>query len=518
MIKAVKGKLLIFVMIMVSFLLMISSTVNASFIEKEFLSKEDFERGRYADTKFTAGAGIITNEADKVVNGNYSAYLYSPPTREWSEFTYTDTQQVQFEKNTTYAVTFSYKAVEAPNQENNGLYYFLARSTDNEASADTGWTTWNAKTGEKGTKTFVFTTGSKDNYYLIWGIHCGGGLSIDDIHVKKVNESFEQGTYKGTFFQAVSGSITNDPAKVVNGNYSAYLTSSKEQEWSEFAYTDTDLVKFEKNTAYEVTFSYKAIEAPDKFNTGAYYFLARSTDNDVAADAGWTAWNPRTGEKGTKTFTFTTGNKNNYYLIWGIRRGGALSIDDIYIKKKAESFEKGTFEGTFFRAGSGTITNDPDKVISGNYSAYLSSPRLATWAEFAYTEPSLIRFDKNTTYSVTFSYKAIEAPHGYYYFLARSTDNDVAADTGWTTWSGQKGETSRKTVVFTTGEKENYYLIWGIQNGGAISIDDIRIDLAPYQYDQNGRLLKQATPTKSIQYFYDSNGNVLRRRADINYY
>ncbi|MCY9545292.1 hypothetical protein M5X02_32205, partial [Paenibacillus alvei] len=72
MIKAVKGKLLIFVMIMVSFLLMISSTVNASFIEKEFLSKEDFERGRYADTKFTAGAGIITNEADKVVNGNYS--------------------------------------------------------------------------------------------------------------------------------------------------------------------------------------------------------------------------------------------------------------------------------------------------------------------------------------------------------------------------------------------------------------------------------------------------------------
>ncbi|WP_430112246.1 hypothetical protein [Paenibacillus sp. B1-33] len=270
------------------------------------MSKEDFERGRYADTKFTAGAGIITNEADKVVNGNYSAYLYSPPTREWSEFTYTDTQQVQFEKNTTYAVTFSYKAVEAPNQENNGLYYFLARSTDNEASADTGWTTWNAKTGEKGTKTFVFTTGSKDNYYLIWGIHCGGGLSIDDIHVKKVNESFEQGTYKGTFFQAVSGSITNDPAKVVNGNYSAYLTSSKEQEWSEFAYTDTDLVKFEKNTAYEVTFSYKAIEAPDKFNTGAYYFLARSTDNDVAADAGWTAWNPRTGEKGTKTFTFTT--------------------------------------------------------------------------------------------------------------------------------------------------------------------------------------------------------------------
>ncbi|EJW16699.1 hypothetical protein PAV_5c02820 [Paenibacillus alvei DSM 29] len=102
--------------------------------------------------------------------------------------------------------------------------------------------------------------------------------------------------------------------------------------------------------------------------------------------------------------------------------------------------------------------------------------------------------------------------------MARSTDNDVAADTGWTTWSGQKGETSRKTVVFTTGEKENYYLIWGIQNGGAISIDDIRIDLAPYQYDQNGRLLKQATPTKSIQYFYDSNGNVLRRRADINYY
>jgi len=514
---ASKGKLMIYVTAIFCLFTMLS-TAHASFIEKNFIMKEDFERGVYTGIKFTAASGKITSDADKVVNGTYSAYLSSPPSVEWSEFTYTDMQQVKFEKNTTYAVTFSYKAVKAPDPQNQGIYYFLARSSDYDVAADTGWTAWNAKTGEKGTKTFVFTTGNKDNYYLIWGIRLGGELSIDDISVRRVSESFERGTFDGTMFQAASGTITNDPSKVVSGKYSAYLTSPKEQEWSEFASTDPNQIKFEKNTTYEATFSYNAVEAPDVNNNGAYYFLARSTDYDVAADTGWKGWSAKTGEQGTKTFVFTTGNKDNYYLIWGIRWGGSLSIDDIYIKKKSESFERGTFDGTRYWSGSGTITSDPDKVISGAYSAYLAAPHTADWLEFSYSSPSYIQFDRNTTYSVTFTYKTIEPSHGFYYFLARSTDYEVAADTGWTTWNGQKGETNQKTVVFTTGEKENYYLIWGVREGGAISIDDIRIDILPYQYDPNGRVKVQATPIHTIYYDYDSNGNILRRSAEINYH
>lgn len=39
------------------------------------------------------------------------------------------------------------------------------------------------------------------------------------------------------------------------------------------------------------------------------------------------------GTINTTTITFTTGSHSDYYLIWGIRHGGEISIDDIKISK-----------------------------------------------------------------------------------------------------------------------------------------------------------------------------------------
>lgn len=128
------------------------------------------------------------------------------------------------------------------------FFYFLARSTDN--LEDKQFTTWNDASGGNGIKTMTFTTGNKANYYLIWGIHAGGALSVDDITiVKKISaqsESFEKGSFDQTNFLAGSGVITSDPAKIVNGQYSAYLSSLNSEDWKAFSYTDTNKVKFEK--------------------------------------------------------------------------------------------------------------------------------------------------------------------------------------------------------------------------------------------------------------------------------
>lgn len=82
------------------------------------------------------------------------------------------------------------------------------------------------------------------------------------------SESFELGTFTGSKYIPVSGIITNDPKKVVTGSYSAHLTSPTTQEWKEFANTDFNKVKFERNTTYAVTFSYKSIDMQSSREVG----------------------------------------------------------------------------------------------------------------------------------------------------------------------------------------------------------------------------------------------------------
>lgn len=67
--------------------------------------------------------------------------------------------------------------------DSNRFFYFLARSTNGQE--DKGITSWNDASGNKGIRTMTFTTGNKENYYLIWGIHAGGSLALDDIQIVK---------------------------------------------------------------------------------------------------------------------------------------------------------------------------------------------------------------------------------------------------------------------------------------------------------------------------------------------
>ncbi|MEC0208528.1 hypothetical protein ABEX47_28720 [Paenibacillus ehimensis] len=480
---------------------------------------ESFERGSYSGTNYMAGAGTITNDPQKVITGQYSAYLDSQPTQEWRDVAYSDASKIRFEKNTTYSVTFSYKSIVDPVKANNGYFYFAARGVGSDHTSDLGWTEWNDQAGKIGTKTIVFTTEDKENYFLIWGIHNGGALSLDDIYIQKRSESFERGSYTGTNYIAGAGALTNDPQKVITGQYSAYLDSQPTQAWRDVAYSDTNKIRFEKNTTYSVTFSYKSIVDPVKENNGYFYFVARGVGSDYTSDRGWTEWNDQAGKTGTKTIVFTTGDKENYFLIWGIHNGGALSLDDIYIEKRSESFERGSYTGTNYIAGAGTITDDPQKVITGRYSAYLASQPTQAWRDVAYSDTNKIRFEKNTTYSVTFSYKSIVDPvkanNGYFYFAARGVGSDYTSDKGWTEWNDQAGKIGTKTIVFTTGDREDYFLIWGIHNGGALSLDDIIIEKNKYQYDQNGRLIKFISPNqREIKYDYDLNGNIIRRKVE----
>ena len=149
----------------------------------------------------------------------------------------------------------------------------------------------------------------------------------------EIREDFESGKFKSTLFSPGSswthGWMVSSPDRVVSGKCSSYGRAESKSEWWEFLYSDSKKLRLERNRSYTVTFSYKAVEAPS--TDGFYYFVVRSSVGGIANDKAFTKWSDTEGSVGTQQIDFTLGDFNDYYLIWGIYRQGALSIDDIDI-------------------------------------------------------------------------------------------------------------------------------------------------------------------------------------------
>ncbi|KJB84836.1 hypothetical protein AZ66_28450 [Paenibacillus sp. E194] len=144
-------------------------------------------------------------------------------------------------------------------------------------------------------------------------------------------ERFEHGSYQNSDY--IGQKITNNPNDTIEGAFSAYGTADGSVEWNEFLHSDRSKIKFEPNTTYSITFKYKILSKPEK--DGYFYFLVRSASMDFINDKAFTKLQDYdNGTINTTTITFTTGSHSDYYLIWGIRHDGEISIDDIKISKK----------------------------------------------------------------------------------------------------------------------------------------------------------------------------------------
>jgi hypothetical protein len=152
-------------------------------------AEENFEGGSFKTSLFSGGGGgstgQIVSDPQMVINGKYSVYVKADPEKHvWWEFLYSDNKKIPLEKKATYNVVFKYKAAEQPKGE--GFYYFLARTNKGGYSHDKNTIRWSDSQGTVGTKSVNITLDDFDDYYLIWGIHLNGALSIDDIKIKKM--------------------------------------------------------------------------------------------------------------------------------------------------------------------------------------------------------------------------------------------------------------------------------------------------------------------------------------------
>ncbi|WP_281944508.1 hypothetical protein, partial [Paenibacillus tyrfis] len=194
---------------------------------------------------------------------------------------------------------------------------------------------------------------------------------------------------------------------------------------------------------------------------------------------GWLTWNDSPGNVNSKSVTFTTGPYDDYQMYWGLRYGGSIAIDNIQVTKVNESFESGTWETSNFtllqREGREAGVRQ-DSSLSGSYLVYANGNRQWEWDVYLRSDRQKLRLEPNTTYTVSFNYKALSAPNnaGYYDFFVR-TDKAETEDRGWLTWNDSPGNVNSKSVTFTTGPYDDYQMYWGLRYGGSIAIDDIRV-------------------------------------------
>jgi hypothetical protein len=124
------------------------------------------------------------------------------------------------------------------------------------------------------------------------------------------------------------------------------------------------------------------------------------------------------------------------------------------------------------------VTHDPAEVISGAYSLKGGNDSMGqTWNEFAHSNLDSLPLAGDSTYTVTFTYKVLEAPSstGYFYFFARSVTGGVASDVGGYSWQGAAGAMDTVTVTFTLESYPDYYLVFGLKYTGEYAVDDIEV-------------------------------------------
>ncbi|WP_223694924.1 hypothetical protein [Leifsonia poae] len=462
------------------------------------LRQESFESGGFGSA-FSAGAvgttGTITSQPAEVIAGAFSVKGTAPATKDWQEFLYSVPSAVPLEANATYRVTFRTKTLTAPGA--GAYFYFVARTGSGGVPQDVGSNQWSDSVGASAQKSFEFTLKNFSDYYLIWGIHNGGGLSIDDVVITKtknaglppVSYHLDPVLFPGVP-EARGGEIQLDPLFVPTGTGFTTLARS------------TDAQSIPVIAAKQLT-GWRSVLATTppvpsavlrRLYRDAGVWVYQDSDDNFEANASWVSVHAATA--GTKTVAFPT-PEPVYDTTAGRLLGTSVSTVSLTMAKGDTAiltrsnpfvhggvtfdFETGSFARSHFTPGFngtyGTITSAAGTVVAGAYSAHGAAPVTTDWYEFLYSNPAEIVLRASTTYTVRFTTKSVQTPGvgGHFYFLARSQAVGASSDAGFTTWTDPVGVVQSREVTFTTGTPSDYRLIWGLRNGGALSVDTITV-------------------------------------------
>lgn len=166
-------------------------------------------------------------------------------------------------------------------------------------------------------------------------------------------------------------------------------------------------------------------------------------------------------------------------LGYPISEGFPLS--NLLLPVYVEDFESGTL-GYFQHppwSSIATLTIDQGEVISGQASVKAVNTNPASlWNEFLWSQTSLMEFEPNTTYRISWTYRILEeADEGYFYAILRQGHGAEIFDIWSASWDPPTGTVDSLSYAVDTDSRTGYYLIFGMKYDAGIVLDDIRIDL-----------------------------------------
>ena len=143
---------------------------------------EDGTFGHFYTPTWSGAETEITTDPDEVITGAYSLKADNDnPASIWNEFAWSDTNQVSFQPETRYTVSWKYRILREAAE---GYFYAICRTWIGDDLHDIWGASWDPETGTMDSTTGTFQTDSLTGYYLIFGMKNDGAIVIDDIVVE----------------------------------------------------------------------------------------------------------------------------------------------------------------------------------------------------------------------------------------------------------------------------------------------------------------------------------------------
>jgi hypothetical protein len=144
----------------------------------------------------------------------------------------------------------------------------------------------------------------------------------------------------------------------------------------------------------------------------------------------------------------------------------------------SSGFEAGIPSDLIASGSSAVVTSAPEEVVAGARSLKGDSRQSTTeWNEFFHSRVGL--FKAGEAYTIAFDYKILARQGDATFYTLLRRQSAASSSAGWQDLKSAPGETGHVETSFATRTADDYYLIVGIHNKGAIAIDNLVIKSDP---------------------------------------
>jgi len=237
---------------------------------------------------------------------------------------------VKLPSNQAYFISFDYEITRNPDHDldtnNPGYFRFYAMGDSGERIGEARW--FDKADQPSASKTFMLATESAEEYRLFWESVGMGEMLVSNIRIERIkNENIMK-------FKLNSNDFLLDKNASYSLHFGVIANRDRSQvklpdDWYDFLNTNPEKVKLEPNTAYTVWFN---CAARPQIWQGDYFYLkvvSKDTSHNLFR------WTQRhTTNPVRRAYSFYTGEREDCYLVWGIKNGGQCSISQVFITRR----------------------------------------------------------------------------------------------------------------------------------------------------------------------------------------